>query len=83
MYDALTSRYTFACPILGESRVALSDFRSIERLEGTAHPVVYRVRFACTCGGDGSPARAEAGTAASSATTSSTGRRSGSRRGSS
>jgi len=52
MYDALTSRYTFACPTLGESRVALSDFRSIERLEGTAHPVVYRVRFACTCGGE-------------------------------
>lgn len=52
MYDALTSRYTFACPLLGESRVALSDFRSIERLEGTAHPVVYRVRFACTCGGE-------------------------------
>jgi len=50
MYDALTSRYTFACPSLGESRVALSAFRSIERLEGTAHPVVYRVRFACPCG---------------------------------
>jgi hypothetical protein len=50
MYDALTSRYTFACPSLGESRVALSAFRSFERLEGTAHPVVYRVRFACTCG---------------------------------
>jgi hypothetical protein len=49
MYDALTSRYTFACPSLGESRVALSAFRSIERLEGTAHPVVYRVRFACPC----------------------------------
>ena len=50
MYDALTSRYTFACPSLGESNVALSAFRSIERLEGTAHPVVYRVRFACACG---------------------------------
>jgi hypothetical protein len=50
MYDALTSRYTFACPLLGEGRVALSAFRSIERLEGTAHPVVYRVRFACPCG---------------------------------
>ncbi len=50
MYDALTSRYTFACPSLGESRVALSAFRSIERLEGTAHPVVYRIRFACPCG---------------------------------
>jgi len=50
MYDALTSRYTFACPSLGEGRVALSNFRSIERLEGTAHPAVYRVRFACPCG---------------------------------
>ena len=52
MYDALTSRYTFACPSLGESRVALSAFRSIERLDGTAHPVVYHVRFACPCGGE-------------------------------
>jgi hypothetical protein len=52
MYDALTSRYTFACPSLGEGRVALSAFRSFERLEGTAHPVVYRVRFACPCGGE-------------------------------
>ena len=50
MFDALTSRYTFACPSLGESHVALSAFRSIERLEGTAHPVVYHVRFACACG---------------------------------
>jgi hypothetical protein len=50
MYDALTSRYTFACPRLGESRVGLSAFRTLERLAGTAHPVVYRVRFACTCG---------------------------------
>lgn len=52
MYDALTSRYTFACPTLGESRVALSDFRTFERLEGTSHPVVYRIRFACPCGGE-------------------------------
>jgi hypothetical protein len=50
MYDALTSRYTFACPRRGESRVGLSAFRTLDRLEGTAHPVVYRVRFACTCG---------------------------------
>jgi predicted RNA-binding Zn-ribbon protein involved in translation (DUF1610 family) len=52
MYDALTSRYTFACPRLGESRVGLSAFRTLERLEGTAHPAVYRVRFACPCGGE-------------------------------
>ena len=50
MYDALTSRYTFACPARGESRVALSAFRTLEPLAGTAHPVVYCVRFACPCG---------------------------------
>jgi hypothetical protein len=50
MYDALTSRYTFGCPRRGESRVALSAFRTLEALAGTAHPVVYRVRFACPCG---------------------------------
>jgi hypothetical protein len=50
MYDALTSRYTFPCPSRGEACVPLSDFRSLEPLEGTAHPVVYRVRFACACG---------------------------------
>ena len=50
MYDPLTSRYRFACPCHGESRVSLSAFRTLERLEGTAHPVVYRIRFACHCG---------------------------------
>jgi len=50
MYDAIAGRYTFSCPRAGESRVALSAFRTIERLPGTAHPVVYRVRFACACG---------------------------------
>jgi hypothetical protein len=50
MYDALTSRYTFSCPRQGESRVALSAFRTLEPLAGTAHPVVYCIRFACTCG---------------------------------
>ena len=50
MYDALTSRYTFACPVRGESRVLLSAFRTLEPLAGTAHPVVYRVRFDCACG---------------------------------
>jgi hypothetical protein len=32
--------------------VTLSSFRTLERLEGTAHPVVYHVRFACACGGE-------------------------------
>jgi hypothetical protein len=50
MYDPLTSRYTFSCPHRGEAQVTLSAFRRLEQLEGTAHPVVYRVRFACPCG---------------------------------
>jgi hypothetical protein len=50
MYDALTSRYTFSCPVRGETSVTLSAFRSLERLEGTGHPVVYRVTFVCPCG---------------------------------
>jgi hypothetical protein len=50
MYDALTSRYTFACPVRGETRVQLSSFRRLERMAGTSHPVVYRVRFSCVCG---------------------------------
>jgi hypothetical protein len=50
MYDALTSRYTFACPSRGETRVTLSAFRVLERLPGTAHPAVYRISFSCPCG---------------------------------
>jgi hypothetical protein len=30
--------------------VRLSAFRALERLPGAAHPVVYRVDFACPCG---------------------------------
>ena len=52
MYDSLTGRYTFACPAQGEAKVRLSAFRTLERLPGTAHPVVFRVRFACVCGGE-------------------------------
>jgi hypothetical protein len=52
MYDALTGRFTFACPARGETAVRLSAFRRLERLAGTAHPAVYRVRFACGCGGE-------------------------------
>jgi hypothetical protein len=52
MYDGLTTRYTFACPVHGETRVTLSAFRRLERLPGAAHPAVYRVRFACSCGGE-------------------------------
>ena len=50
MYDALTSRYTFACPSRGETRVMLSAFRVLERLPGAAHPAVYRISFSCPCG---------------------------------
>ena len=50
MYDALTSRYGFSCPVRGETSVTLSEFRSLEPLAGTSHPVVYRVTFACACG---------------------------------
>ena len=50
MYDALTARYTFGCPDRGEGSVPLSSFRRLERLEGTAHPVVYRIAFDCPCG---------------------------------
>jgi hypothetical protein len=50
MYDVLTTHYTFACPARGEIAVGLSSFRRLERLEGTAHPVVFQVSFACPCG---------------------------------
>src|ERR1700704_1909502 len=52
MYDVLTTRYTFPCPSRGEARVPLSAFRELERLPGAAHPAVFRVRFACSCGED-------------------------------
>jgi hypothetical protein len=50
VYDALTGRFTFACPARGEARVTLSSFRQLDRLPGAAHPAVYRVLFACACG---------------------------------
>jgi hypothetical protein len=48
--DALTGTYRLPCPIRGTSRVRLSAFREIEQLPGPAHPSVYRVLFACSCG---------------------------------
>lgn len=48
--DALTSTHRFSCPHRGEARVRLSSFRSIERLPGSTHPVVYRIVFDCGCG---------------------------------
>lgn len=50
--DALTGTYRLGCPAAGSAtRVRLSSFRQIERLPGPAHPAVYRVVFACACGG--------------------------------
>ena len=50
MYDALTGRYTLACPTHGATRVRLSAFRRLQRLPGAAHPAVYRIDFECGCG---------------------------------
>ena len=52
MYDQLTGRYTFACPTRGEVRVRLSRFLLLERLPGAASPAVYKISFACECGGE-------------------------------
>ena len=52
MYDQLTGRYTFACPTRGEVRVRLSRFLLLERLAGAASPAVYKISFACECGGE-------------------------------
>lgn len=52
MYDSLTSRFTFSCPLRGETRVTLSSFRRLARLPGASHPAVYDVEFACPCGGE-------------------------------
>jgi len=50
MYDALTTRYSFACPARGETRVSLSAFRILDRLPGAGHPAVFHVVFDCPCG---------------------------------
>jgi hypothetical protein len=50
MYDPLTIRYAFGCPVRGETHVPLSAFRRIEQLPGATHPAVFRVRFHCDCG---------------------------------
>jgi hypothetical protein len=50
MYDTLTTSYTFACPLHGETHVRLSRFRTLEELPGAHHPAVFRVEFACGCG---------------------------------
>jgi hypothetical protein len=50
MYDSLTGRYTFSCPVQGEVGVPLSEFRVLERLPGALHPALYKIMFACACG---------------------------------
>ena len=55
MYDVLRASYRFHCPHRPQGRlrtVALSRFRSIERLPGAAHPAVFRVVYRCDCGDD-------------------------------
>jgi hypothetical protein len=52
MYDALTTRYTFACPSRGEARVALSAFRRVEQLPGPTQPAVFGIDFDCACGAE-------------------------------
>ena len=50
MYDGLTGRYTFACPVKGDVRLPLSAFRLLDRLPGASHPAVFKVTFSCDCG---------------------------------
>ena len=50
MYDALTARYTFACPTREHAHVTLSAFRLLERLPGAASRADFGVRFDCSCG---------------------------------
>jgi hypothetical protein len=52
MYDGLTGQYAFPCPVRGEVRLPLSEFRVLERLPGASHPAVYKITFACSCGRD-------------------------------
>jgi hypothetical protein len=52
MYDGLTGRYTFACPVKGDVRLPLSAFRLLDRLPGASHPAVFKVTFSCECGGE-------------------------------
>jgi hypothetical protein len=51
MYDTLTTSYTFACPVHGETHVKLSRFRRLQQLPGAHHPAVFQVEFDCGCGG--------------------------------
>jgi len=50
MYDAVRATYVFACPHRGQTHVAVSSFRRVERLPGATHPAVFRIAFVCACG---------------------------------
>ena len=66
MYDALTARYTFACPRREQAHVALSSFRLLERLPGAAFHDTARtisLRVSEPDPGKGTVAIAAAGTA--------------------
>jgi len=55
MYDAIRAKYRFHCPHRPEGglrAVALSRFRSLQRLPGPSHPAVFRVTYHCDCGED-------------------------------
>jgi len=57
MYDPIRSVYRFLCRASGSepvtTEVRLSRFSVVRRLDGPAHPAVYRVGFACrACGGE-------------------------------
>jgi hypothetical protein len=52
MYDPLRTRYLLSCPTRGEAAVSLSSFRRLDRLPGAAHPAVFRIVFACSCGSE-------------------------------
>jgi hypothetical protein len=57
MYDPIRSIYRFRCPASGSDQavaeVRLSRFAIVSRLEGPAHPAVFRVAFACpACDGE-------------------------------
>jgi hypothetical protein len=50
VYDPLTSTFALPCPHRGETRQRLSSFRSLERLQGPAHPAIFSISFECFCG---------------------------------
>ena len=50
MYEGLKTTYALTCPLKGQVSVALSAFRTLERLPGPAAPAVYAVLLSCRCG---------------------------------